>query len=127
MADTRRCLEASGVPWVIENVPGAPLRFWFYLCGGMFGLRTYRHRRFETSFMVLQPYHPQHVAKTSTKKRRRDFDAGMHISVTGDLGSWIGPACMGIGWMTGNELSQAIPPAYTEYIGRELMRLMVRN
>jgi DNA (cytosine-5)-methyltransferase 1 len=71
--------------------------------------------------LMWQPEHPPHVAKTSTKKRRRDFDAGMHISITGDVGSWLGPACMGIDWMNGNELSQAIPPAYTTFIGRALL------
>lgn len=124
LAPTRERLLASGLPWVIENVPGAPFHHYHYHCGGMYGLRTYRHRRFETSFMVLQPHHPPHVAKTSTKKRRKDFEAGMHISVTGDVGSWVGPACMGIDWMTGDELSQAIPPAYTAYIGAELMRVV---
>ncbi len=121
VAPTRDHLAQTGTAWVIENVPGAPLLHWFYLCGGMFGLRTYRHRRFESSLLIMQPHHPGHVALTSTKKRRRDFNAGMHISVTGDVGSWVGPACMGIDWMTGQELSQAIPPAYTEYIGRLIM------
>ena len=124
VAPTRQRLAAAGATWVIENVPGAPLDHWFYLCGGMFGLRTYRHRRFECSALVLQPHHPQHIAKTSTKKRRRDFDAGMHISITGDVGSWLGPGCMGIDWMNGTELSQAIPPAYTEYIGHRLMEYL---
>ena len=125
VAPTRQRLAAVAATWVIENVPGAPLDHWFYLCGGMFGLRTYRHRRFECSCLVMQPHHPRHIAKTSTKRRRRDFDAGMHISITGDVGSWLGPACMGIDWMTGNELSQAIPPAYTFYIGTRLMEYLL--
>ena len=122
VSPTRDMLAASGVPWIIENVPGAPLHHWTSLCGGMFGLRTYRHRRFESSFLMMQAPHPRHVIKTSTKKRRAALDAGLHISVTGDVGSYVGPPCMGIDWMTGNELSQAIPPAYTEYIGREFLR-----
>ena len=122
VAATRKILTESGRPWVIENVPGAPLNYYITLCGGMFGLRTYRHRRFESSCLMLQPFHPPHVIKTSTKKRRKCFDAGLHISVTGDVGSYIGPECMGIDWMSGKELSQAIPPAYAEYIGREFLR-----
>lgn len=117
VAATRAALIAAGVPWVIENVPGAPLQHYITLCGGMFGLRTYRHRRFETSFGMFQPHHPPHVVKTSTKKRRACWDAGLHISVTGDVGTYVGRLAMGIDWMTGNELSQAIPPAYTRFIG----------
>jgi DNA (cytosine-5)-methyltransferase 1 len=118
----RERLWAIGGEWCIENVPAAPMHFHVTLCGGMFGLRTYRHRRFETSWLILQPQHPAHGPKTSTKKRRRDFDAGMNISITGDVGSWLGPACMGIDWMDGNELSQAIPPAYSEFIAKQVPR-----
>ena len=45
----------------------------------------------------------------------------MHVSVTGDVGVYVGSQAMGIDWMTGNELSQAIPPAYTEFIGTQLL------
>jgi DNA (cytosine-5)-methyltransferase 1 len=119
---TRALLIASGLPFVIENVMSAPLRGDIVLCGQMFGLRTYRHRRFEMSHLVFRPEHPAHTRKTSTKKRRKCFEAGMNISVTGDVGNWIGPEVMGIDWMSGNELSQAIPPAYTEWIGKQLMQ-----
>jgi DNA (cytosine-5)-methyltransferase 1 len=112
-------------PWVIENVAGAKMRADLTLCGGMFGLRTYRHRKFTLDPRIGQllavPAHPRHIARTSTKKRRVGFDAGMHVSITGDVGSWLGPACMGIDWMTGDELSQAIPPAYTEFVGQQLL------
>jgi DNA (cytosine-5)-methyltransferase 1 len=121
VAATRDALEATGRPWVIENVPGSPLRSYITLCGGMFGLRTYRHRRFESNTLLLAPEHPKHVIKTSTKKRRACWDAGLHVSVTGDVGVYVGSEAMGINWMTGNELSQAIPPAYTEYLGRQLL------
>jgi DNA (cytosine-5)-methyltransferase 1 len=121
VAATRERLIAAGTPWIIENVMPAPLRHGVVLCGAMFGLRTYRHRRFETSWLIMNPEHPKHTVLTSTKKRRKCFDAGLNISITGDVGSWLGPACMGIDWMDGNELSQAIPPAYTEWIGRHLM------
>ncbi len=124
LAATRARLTAWGGVWVIENVPGAKLRHDLMLCGGMFGLRTYRHRWFELPPAVSlldQPAHPKHRIRTSTKDRRANWDAGLHASVTGDIGSYIGPEAMGIDWMTGNELSQAIPPAYTEHVGRQLL------
>jgi DNA (cytosine-5)-methyltransferase 1 len=121
VAPMRDRLIANGKPYVIENVVGAPLLHSILLCGEMFGLRTIRHRIFESSVLLWQPEHPAHTAKTSTKKRRKRFDAGLHISITGDVGSWLGPACMDIDWMTGHELSQAIPPSYTEFIGKQLM------
>lgn len=121
---TRKRLEALPQPWVIENVPGAAMRVDLRLCGGMFGLRTYRHRWFELSsrgFMLALPVHPPHVIRTSTKKRRVDWAAGMHVSVTGDVGVYVGREAMGIDWMNGDELSQAIPPAYTRLVGEHLM------
>lgn len=124
LLETLGALASQPSPWVVENVAGAEMPTALILCGGMFGLRTYRHRRFAIDHripLVAAPPHPRHEARTSTKNRRRDFEAGMHISITGDVGSWLGPACMGIDWMTGSELSQAIPPAYTEYIGRQLI------
>jgi DNA (cytosine-5)-methyltransferase 1 len=124
VAATRRRLIGAGVPYVIENVPGAPLGHYITLCGGMFGLRTYRHRRFETSFVMFQPHHPPHIAKTATKQRRVRWEAGCHVSVTGDVGSYMGALAMGIDWMTGAELSQAIPPAYAEFIGRAIMAIL---
>ncbi|WP_281916547.1 DNA cytosine methyltransferase [Nocardia sputorum] len=122
---TLRALQAQPLPWIIENVMGAKMRRDIVLCGSMFGLRTYRHRQFAIDhrlpLLPAVPWHPAHTIRTSAKKRRRDFDAGMHISITGDIGAWLGPACMGIDWMTGPELAQAIPPAYTEHLGRHLL------
>jgi DNA (cytosine-5)-methyltransferase 1 len=112
-------------PWIVENVMGARMRADVVLCGSMFGLRTYRHRKFAIDpripWLPPVPWHPVHRVRTSTKDRRTGFAAGMNVSITGDVGSWVGPACMGIDWMTGNELAQAIPPAYTEYLGRHLL------
>ncbi|MEV0854623.1 DNA methylase [Nocardia fluminea] len=122
---TMDLLAAQPVPWVVENVMGADMRADAVLCGSMFGLRTYRHRKFAIDtripWLPAVPWHPAHTARTSTKKRRRDFDAGMNISMTGDISAWLGPACMGIDWMTGSELAQAIPPAYTHHLGLHLL------
>lgn len=118
----RKRLEASGIPWVLENVPGAPLRRDLMLCGKMFGLRVKRHRDFEFSagLSVIQPPHPKHTVKTATSRRRERWAEGWDISVTGDVGTWCGPEAMGIEWMSGDGLSQALPPVYTQYIGSVL-------
>lgn len=120
---TREALERLGKPYVIENVMAAPLikEKSITLCGGMFGLRTYRHRRFESNIPLVAPAHPKHVIKTATKQRKARWDEGWHVSITGDVGVYLGPAAMGIDWMSGNELCQAIPPAYTEFIGGHLL------
>lgn len=116
----RKMLQDSKVPFVIENVVGAPLRQDLILCANAFGLRSYRHRIFECSFPIPQPNHPAHKTRVNRKgeNRRQHWANGGHITITGDIGSYIGPQAMGIDWMNGNELSQAIPPAYAEYIGR---------
>lgn len=128
LADIIKLLEDTAKPYVVENVGSARFPEEYpdnlILCADRhFGLRTVRHRKFRcVGFDVIQPPHPKgHSAPTSTKKRRHDWDRGMHISITGDVSSWVGPEIMGIDWMNGKELSQAIPPAYTEYIGLQLM------
>ncbi len=124
VAATREALRKTGLPWVMENVMAAPLRYGVVLCGGMFGLRTYRHRRFETSFVAFRPEHPRHVKPAPTKGRKAAWESGAFASVTGDVGVYVGTEAMGIDWMTGDELSQAIPPAYTEYIGKQLLNVL---
>jgi DNA (cytosine-5)-methyltransferase 1 len=127
---TQEALRASGQVYVIENVAGAKMPVSMLLCGSMFGLRTYRHRKFEIALhagMLMIPDHPTHRVRTSTKKRMRDWAAGMNVSVTGDIGSTIGGLALDIDWMTGNELSQAIPPAYTQFIGEQLIEHLARN
>jgi DNA (cytosine-5)-methyltransferase 1 len=125
LAALRERMQAQPAPWMIENVPGAPMRPDFMLCGSMFGLRTYRHRWFEIDprlpILIGQPPHPRHRIRTVSTGRAAHWAAGGHVTVTGDIGSYVGPAAMGIDWMTGDELSQAIPPAYTRYIGRQLL------
>ncbi|MFE7799055.1 DNA methylase [Nocardia sp. NPDC057440] len=123
IAATRDALDDIGKPYVIENVMSAPLdkKRSITLCGGMFGLRTYRHRRFESRLPLAPPEHPKHVALTATRQRKARWAEGWHVSITGDVGTYVGPEAMGIDWMTGDELCQAIPPRYTEFIGRQLL------
>lgn len=129
LAPTRAMLEATGLPWVIENVMTAPLRKdrSIVLCGEMFGLRTYRHRRFESNVDLVAPEHPKHVKLTATKQRKARWAEGWHVSITGDVGTYVGPEAMGINWMSGNELCEAIPPAYTRLIGEQLVAVVQRE
>jgi DNA (cytosine-5)-methyltransferase 1 len=121
----RKALVAAGRPYAIENVPGAPLLNPTLLCGVMFGLKTYRHRLFEASFEIPFMLHMTHGAEQDklygpTQQRKREM-----VLVVGNS-QYAGyreraSAAMGIDWMTVNELAEAIPPAYTEYIGRHLL------
>jgi len=125
----RQRLLETGKPFVIENVPGAPIRKDLMLCGGMFRLRSYRHRHFEVhGFEVEQPAHPKHVVRVNRRgeNRREHWANGGHLTITGDVGTYCGPEAMGIDWMTGAEMSEAIPPAYAEHIGHAAMKEMAR-
>lgn len=116
---TRAALQRLGLPWVIENVPGSPLMDPVELCGAMFGLRTYRHRLFETSFPVTVPEHRAHAAPQA--KMGRPPKDGDFIHVVGNFsGVEYAKAATGIDWMNRNEMAQAIPPAYTEFLGWQL-------
>ncbi|WP_281278020.1 DNA cytosine methyltransferase [Paenibacillus rhizophilus] len=118
---TRDMMVESGVPWVIENVPEAPLRNPVILCGTMFGLRTYRHRLFESSFTIQQPEHPEHVAR-STKMGRPPKD-GEFLQIVGHFsGVPLAREIMGLPGLNQYELAQAIPPAYSRYIANEFLR-----
>jgi DNA (cytosine-5)-methyltransferase 1 len=117
-------LKASGVPWVIENVPGAPMRADILLCGSMFGLEVRRHRLFELSW--------EPTVLTSPCSHGRPV-AGVYGNAHGKAGAWPGmlpsdlptwSRAMGIDWMTAKEITEAIPPAYSEFIGQELMGIL---
>ena len=105
--------------YVIENVIGAPLRDPVVLCGQMFGLDLYRHRGFESSVAIPRRHHPVHVLRSS---RAGHWEEGTVMSVAGHVAP-IAKAreVMGIDWMNREELAEAIPPMYTEYIGRALL------
>ena len=124
--DVRAALRATNKPYIIENVEDAPLIDALVLCGTMFGLETFRHRKFETSFFMLSPVHATHTVYGKAVKQGRPVTAERkYITVTGNFsGIAVGKRAMGIDWMTRDELTQAIPPAYTEYIGRHLMEVL---
>ena len=125
----REGLANSKLPYVIENVEGSPIAnqplfstHSITLCGSMFnGLRVYRHRKFESNLDLIQPPHPQHKVRCAPQGRPVEFD-GQFVTVTGNCsGVNYARRAMGIDWMVRKELSQAIPPAYTELIGRQLL------
>ena len=127
---TRALLKASGKPYVIENVEGAPLENAFTLCGTMFelgaaGAELRRHRIFETSFPVSAPTcqhgggpvigiyggHVRNRTRSRGDRGQRDFTPAE------------GAAAMELRGLTLAELSQAIPPAYSEFIARQWLSL----
>ncbi len=114
LGPTRDLLQKTGLPWVIENVPGAPMRADALLCGSMFGQRKLiRHRCFEFNeprAFLLPPC--DHAKETISV-----FGHGGHVYH--GVAEW--REIMGIDWMTRDELAQAIPPAYTKWIGRRIM------
>lgn len=120
IAKTRDVLQSLPVHWVIENVPGSPLINPVELCGSMFGLRTYRHRLFEASFPIVAPGHPPHVAPQA--KMGRPPKDGQFIHVVGNFsGMEFARKAMGIEWMVRGEMSQAVPPSFTEFIGKQMI------
>lgn len=116
----RELLKATGKPYVIENVKGAPLINPVLLVGSMFGLMTMRPRLFECSFPVPFVLAPPPAAKHS-ELGMPPVD-GQYIHVVGHFsGVEYASKAMGISWMTQGELAQAIPPIYTQWIGQHLM------
>lgn len=124
----REMLAETGKFYVIENVPGAPLINYVLLCGSMFdGLRVYRHRLFECSPQIIFPPATcsHKYSMPASKGEYHTLDAQDFITCVGhNFRGSDGRKAMGINWMNRDELSQAIPPAYTEFIGRQLMEAM---
>lgn len=172
--ETRAALRATGRPYVIENVVGAPLDTCLMLCGTMFALETScgaqlrRHRLFESSVLLMSPGGCQHGQRTigvhghefrneqtrwaertetisvcgdhpHNPRRRKATQRGRTITVTGSTpqqnverntlretfsvaeARW----AMGIDWMGMRDLSQAVPPAFTQWIGGQLLHFLV--
>ncbi len=119
---TRSALQATGKAYVIENVDGA--RRWLnnpvLLCGSMFGLRVWRHRWFETvGFWALSGAGCAHIGHPVTVHGGSNARRAQGRRQRGEQ-----ERAMGIDWMTEAELTQAIPPAYTRYIGAQLLRAL---
>lgn len=110
--------------WCMENVPRSPLRRDLILTGDMFGMRTYRKRVFEMNFFVMAPPHrkpfgpktrPGSVTVAGASGGSSNRDGWQN----GRKDAW--QEAMGIDWMTNEEMANAVPPAYAEFIGRAAM------
>lgn len=130
---TRMALIATGKPFVIENVAGAPLVSPLMLCGSMFGLKVRRHRMFESSVAMFAPgpcRHKEQGRPVGVYGRMGDHVKGVDkqrpergVIYGGRTASTIAEAqdALGIAWVTRwDSLKEAIPPAYTEWVGRQL-------
>jgi DNA (cytosine-5)-methyltransferase 1 len=124
---TRARLIATGLPYVIENVSGAPLINPTKLCGSMFGLgakgaQLRRHREFEANWLLMSPGQCQHKAPTigiygeGCRDSRRKYDKTIPEFTVVD-----GREAMGMPWASLAEICEAIPPAYTRFIGERLL------
>lgn len=120
---TREALIASGKPYVIENVPGAPLINPVQFCGSSFGLKVRRHRLFESNLALTG---------SSCKHKEQGRPVGVYGSMKDEIPSGGRTAktieeareAMGIEWMIWGELVEAIPPVYTYEIGKQLVSLL---
>jgi DNA (cytosine-5)-methyltransferase 1 len=134
VATMRQLLDGYGKPYVIENVVGAPLLDPVLICGTMFDppMEIQRHRLFETNWGLQPPMWPCRHKLNGPDR----YPGGRSVPRTGtstglvrrtvEIGSWDIPLAkqqeaMGIDWMTLPELSESIPPAYTEWVGTQLL------
>lgn len=135
---TRELLESIELPYIIENVPGAPLISPVQLCGSAFGLRVRRHRIFESN-TELYGIKCDHDWQLRHRPYRKIQFGAASETTTGTIsvfgrgdGSFIGDlrqvdiwrVAMGIDWMITDELSEAIPPVYTFYLGQQLRNFL---
>lgn len=130
---TRALLQPLNLLWVLENVIGAAdqLSYPTMICGTALGLRVQRHRLFESNLRLFAPYPCQHRPfDVSVRRRRAEFllayqDAttakGQQVRRPLSCSIKIARDAMGIDWMNFEELGEAIPPAYTEWIGEQLL------
>lgn len=134
IAPTREALQATGLPYVIENVVGAPLQNPITLCWQHFNapgsvpdedgtpLRMERHRLFEVNFVMPTPppcVHDRSIQVAgSYGGARRDKWEAKHVRKGGYVpAKHIQERLLGIDWMTQNGLYQSVPPAYTQFVG----------
>ena len=123
---TREALVASGKPYVIENVPGSPLINPIRMCGSAFGLKVRRHRLFESNIQLTSSIcnHKEQGKPVGIYGSMKDeIPGGGHTAKTIEQAR----EAMGIDWMIWGELVEAIPPIYTQTIGKQILSVIVSN
>lgn len=127
IAPTRKLMIAAKVPYIIENVPtngvdDDPLIDPIELCGSMFGLRTYRHRLFESNMPIAARLHPRHLLG-AVKMGRKLGPADQYVAVGNFTSVAEVSRDMGVEWMTRDGVRECIPPAYTRFLGEQMLSL----
>ena len=123
---TREALVASGKPYVIENVPGSPLINPILMCGSAFELKVRRHRLFESNIKLTSSIcnHKEQGKPVGIYGSMRDeIPGGGHTAKSIEQAR----EAMGIDWMIWGELVEAIPPVYTETIGKQILSVITSN
>ena len=124
-------LNKTEKPYIVENVPGAPMQNYIVLCGTMFGLKVIRHRLFITKPVIfMSPATCNHYGRSSNGGRNGDqkHPDAPFITVTGSVHPIAkAKAAMQINWMNRDELTEAIPPLYTLWLGEQFIRILQNN
>jgi DNA (cytosine-5)-methyltransferase 1 len=133
----RGWIQSTDKPYIIENVPSSPLKNYLVLCGSSFGLvarcddgrlrQLRRHRRFESNILLMglpceHNGEPIGVYGHGGGQHKTVWNHGKNRGYMGSIRER--KTAMGIDWMNNAELSQAIPPAYTEWIGKQLIKYL---
>lgn len=131
IAELRQRARLAGVPYIIENVEGAPLENPVMLCGSMFGLEVKRHRLFESNYQLSTPTCDHSVwreAKYPTNFRPKGkIIKSKVVQVYGNTaGRHLWDEAMRIDWMDSYGLQQAVPPPYSEFLGRQMLAIIER-
>ena len=135
LAPTRDLLMASGLPWILENVATAPMQQGIEVCGTALGLNVRRHRRFDASHLLYGPGRCQHSLDNVNVyghgawnyRPRSDDPRTKHWTRKTQqcpLPIAAAKAAFQAPWMTQHGLAECIPPAYTEFLGRQLMAVI---
>lgn len=139
LTPTLAALQPLTTPWVVENVETAPMPATVILCGSSFNLKVRRHRKFASNIFIPakpcqhkdQPYvigvygsgagARGHFRWDPQRKKMRNF--GRQARYTAEASDAMG----GLDWMVRREMNEAVPPAYTEYIGRYLLEYITER